>query len=102
MLGFLARRIVVVSGGGSEFFGPEPSRSAPKQGGGSGAGSNQQQVATVRMHQDLLEIALDGRASGGRSRADVFCVDLRPPLATKLARLRYVGYVRVPDALTVT
>ena len=54
------------------------------------------------MHQDLLEIALDGRASGGRSRADRVCVDLRPPLATKLARLRYVGYARVTDTMAIS
>src|SRR5690349_19596119 len=37
------------------LFGPEPSGNAPKQRSGGGEASRQQQVATIRMHWDLLE-----------------------------------------------
>jgi hypothetical protein len=39
---------------------------------------------------------------GAERRADVFRVDLKPPLTMKITRLQYVGYVRAPDAFTVT
>src|SRR5262249_32595378 len=51
------------------------------------------------MHLNLLEIALDGRASGGRSRADVFCVALAAPPRRRYHGCGNIGYVRVTDTI---